>query len=55
MALQVERRREVKISYTSKVFLHQEPKPSGTNGDVSTEEVTSYRSNRPKRITRCVT
>ncbi|KAM9352179.1 uncharacterized protein lsp1a [Symphorus nematophorus] len=47
---EVEKRKEVKISYTSKVFLHQEPKHN--NGDTANEEVTSYRSNKTKRSTR---
>lgn len=39
---QVEKRKEVKISYTSKVFLHQEPKHSNSNGNTANEEVTSF-------------
>ncbi|KAE8296688.1 Lymphocyte-specific protein 1 52 kDa phosphoprotein [Larimichthys crocea] len=48
---EVEKRKEVKISYTSKVFLHQEPKHNNTNGDTTNEEMTSYRSNKTKRST----
>ncbi|XP_068578972.1 non-muscle caldesmon isoform X2 [Cebidichthys violaceus] len=51
---EVEKRKEVKISYTSKVFLHQEPKPSNSNGDATKEEVTSYKNNKTKRSTRAV-
>ncbi|XP_005950668.1 non-muscle caldesmon [Haplochromis burtoni] len=39
---EVEKRKEVKISYTSKVFLHQEPKHSNSNGNAANEEVTSF-------------
>ncbi|XP_038561433.1 non-muscle caldesmon isoform X2 [Micropterus salmoides] len=49
---EVEKRKEVKISYTSKVFLHQEPKHS--NGDATNEEVTSYVINKTKRSTRAM-
>ncbi|XP_076590018.1 uncharacterized protein lsp1a [Chaetodon auriga] len=45
---EVEKRKEVKISYTSKVFLHQEPKLSNANGDATREEVTSHiKTKRP--------
>ncbi|XP_047451419.1 non-muscle caldesmon [Mugil cephalus] len=40
--IEAEKKKEVKVSYTSKVFLHQEPKPSSSNSNVSTEEVTSH-------------
>ncbi|KAM3870195.1 uncharacterized protein ACN63O_005326 [Diretmus argenteus] len=49
---EVEKRREVKVSYTSKVFLHQEAKQSNINGDAAEEEVTSYINNKTKRSTR---
>ncbi|XP_030587407.1 non-muscle caldesmon isoform X2 [Archocentrus centrarchus] len=39
---EVEKRKEVKVSYTSKVFLHQEPKHSNSNGNAANEEVTSF-------------
>ncbi|XP_073328966.1 uncharacterized protein lsp1a isoform X1 [Pagrus major] len=39
---EVERRKEVKISYTSKVVLQQEPKHNSANRDTTSEEVTSY-------------
>ncbi|XP_005748811.1 non-muscle caldesmon [Pundamilia nyererei] len=39
---ELEKRKEVKISYTSKVFLHQEPKHSNSNGNAANEEVTSF-------------
>ncbi|XP_056272684.1 non-muscle caldesmon isoform X2 [Pseudoliparis swirei] len=45
---EVEKRSEVKVFYTSKVFLHQEPKQSDANGDAATKEVTSSKSNRKK-------
>lgn len=45
-----EKRKEVKVSYTSKVFLHQEPKHSNSNGDAADREVTT--SIRTKRSTR---
>lgn len=48
---EVEKRKEVKISYTSKVVLHQEPKHSNTNGDATKEEVTSYKNNKTKHST----
>ncbi|KAK2880582.1 non-muscle caldesmon isoform X2 [Channa argus] len=53
---EVERRKEVKVSYTSKVFLHQEPKPSKSNGDMSNTEVTKYIDGKTtaKRSTRAV-
>lgn len=50
----MEKRKEVKISYTSKVFLHQEPKHDNANEDATNEEVTSHMSNKTKRTTRCV-
>uniref|UniRef100_UPI003AADCAD7 uncharacterized protein lsp1a n=1 Tax=Centroberyx gerrardi TaxID=166262 RepID=UPI003AADCAD7 len=46
---EVEKRREVKVSYTSKVFLQQEAKHSNSNGDADEEEVTSH--NKTKRST----
>lgn len=54
---EVEKRKEVKVSYTSKVFLHQEPKHINTNGDAADQEVTSYNSishSKTKRSTRTV-
>uniref|UniRef100_A0A8P4K7I3 Lymphocyte specific protein 1 a n=1 Tax=Dicentrarchus labrax TaxID=13489 RepID=A0A8P4K7I3_DICLA len=51
---EVEKRKDVKISYTSKVFLHQEPKLNNANGDTTNEEVTAYKSNKTKRTTRAV-
>lgn len=51
--LQVEKRREVKISYTSKVFLQQEPKQSNANGDPTSEEVASYTNKTPRSSSRC--
>ncbi|XP_035770064.1 caldesmon [Neolamprologus brichardi] len=51
---EVEKRKEVKISYTSKVFLHQEPKHSNSNGNAANEEVTSFIT-KTKRSTMCVT
>ncbi|XP_054475862.1 non-muscle caldesmon isoform X2 [Anoplopoma fimbria] len=50
---EVEKRKEVKISYTSKVFVSQEPKQSNANGDATREEVMSYK-NKSKRSTRAV-
>ncbi|XP_041651568.1 non-muscle caldesmon isoform X2 [Cheilinus undulatus] len=47
---EVEKRKEVKISYTSKVFVQQEPKHS--NGDATSEEVMSYTKNKTKRSSR---
>ncbi|XP_023284909.1 non-muscle caldesmon-like isoform X1 [Seriola lalandi dorsalis] len=41
---------KVKVSYTSKVFLHQEPKHSNASGDATSEEATSY-INKTKRST----
>ncbi|XP_028440173.1 non-muscle caldesmon isoform X2 [Perca flavescens] len=46
---EMEKRKDVKISYTSKVFLHQESKLG--NGDSTKEEVTSYKSKTTKRPT----
>ncbi|XP_029993170.1 non-muscle caldesmon isoform X2 [Sphaeramia orbicularis] len=54
---EVEKRKEVKVSYTSKVFLHQEPKHINTNGDATDHEVTSYNSishSKTRRSTRAV-
>ncbi|XP_068169602.1 non-muscle caldesmon isoform X2 [Antennarius striatus] len=45
---EVEKRQEVKISYTSKVFLKQEPKHQNANGHTANEEVTSYLHNKTK-------
>ncbi|XP_029009515.1 non-muscle caldesmon isoform X2 [Betta splendens] len=50
MKSEVEKRKEVKVSYTSKVFLHQEPKHD-TNGAASNQEVTSH-VNRTRTSTR---
>ncbi|KAF3855345.1 hypothetical protein F7725_023400 [Dissostichus mawsoni] len=47
---EVEKRKEVKISYTSKVFLNQEAKQS--NGDATKEEVTTIKNQKTKRSTR---
>ncbi|KAK2842805.1 hypothetical protein Q5P01_013005 [Channa striata] len=54
--LEVEKRKEVKVSYTSKVFLHHEPKHSKSNGDMSNTEQTTHISSRTaaKRPTRAV-
>ncbi|XP_028285668.1 non-muscle caldesmon isoform X3 [Parambassis ranga] len=51
MESHVEKRKEVKVSYTSKVFLHQEPKHGSANGPTATEEVTSHmtKTNRSSR------
>ncbi|XP_073328968.1 uncharacterized protein lsp1a isoform X2 [Pagrus major] len=48
---EVERRKEVKISYTSKVVLQQEPKHNSANRDTTSEEVTSY-MNKTRRSSR---
>ncbi|XP_071315803.1 non-muscle caldesmon isoform X2 [Trachinotus anak] len=48
---EVEKGKEVKVSYTSKVFLHQEPKHSNANGDATNVEVTSF-INKTKRSSR---
>ncbi|XP_069384049.1 non-muscle caldesmon isoform X2 [Paralichthys olivaceus] len=48
---EVEKRKEVKVSYTSKVFLQQEPKHSTANGDATNEEV-SHINSKTKRSTR---
>ncbi|XP_070686303.1 non-muscle caldesmon [Pempheris klunzingeri] len=48
MSSEVEKRKEVKISCTSKVFLHREPKHGNANGDATKEEVTSYMSSKTK-------
>ncbi|XP_030282952.1 non-muscle caldesmon isoform X2 [Sparus aurata] len=48
---EVEKRKEVKISYTSKVVLQHEPRHNNTVGDTTNEEVTSY-MNKTKRSTR---
>ncbi|XP_062419055.1 non-muscle caldesmon isoform X2 [Pungitius pungitius] len=50
--LQVERRKEVQISYTSKVVLHHEPKSA--NGDATKEEVTSHKNIKTQRSSRAV-
>ncbi|XP_008279925.1 non-muscle caldesmon isoform X2 [Stegastes partitus] len=47
---EVEKRKEVKVSYTSKVFLHQEPKHNNCYSSPATEEVTSH-MNKTKRFT----
>ncbi|XP_063758986.1 non-muscle caldesmon isoform X2 [Eleginops maclovinus] len=49
---EVEKRKEVKISYTSKVFLNQEPKQSKANGDATREGETTFGSQKTKRSTR---
>ncbi|XP_056137463.1 non-muscle caldesmon isoform X2 [Lampris incognitus] len=46
---EVEKRRDLKVSYTSKVFLQQEAKHSSTNGDGSGEEVTSHTNHKTRR------
>ncbi|XP_029910298.1 non-muscle caldesmon [Myripristis murdjan] len=46
---EVEKRREVKVSYTSKVFLQQDARDNNTNGDADEEDVTSYVHNKTKR------
>lgn len=48
-----EKRKEIKVSYTSKVFLHQEPKLINTDGAAATEEVAPHVS-KTKRSTRFV-
>ncbi|XP_042266918.1 non-muscle caldesmon isoform X2 [Thunnus maccoyii] len=50
----MEKRKEVKVSYTSKVFLHQEPKHSNSNGDAADEEVTTHINSKTKWSTRPV-
>ncbi|CAB1414627.1 unnamed protein product, partial [Pleuronectes platessa] len=52
---EVQKRKEVKVSYTSKVFLQQEPKPSNTNGDATNEEVVSHINSKTKRSIRRAT
>ncbi|XP_035012969.1 non-muscle caldesmon [Hippoglossus stenolepis] len=49
---EMEKRKEVKVSYTSKVFLQQEPKH---NGDATNEEVVSHINSKTKRSTRRAT
>nr|XP_046249762.1 non-muscle caldesmon isoform X3 [Scatophagus argus] len=51
---QVEQRKDIKISYTSKVLLHQEPKHNSSNGETTNEEVTSYINNKAKSYTRAM-
>ncbi|XP_034541084.1 non-muscle caldesmon [Notolabrus celidotus] len=46
---EAEKRKEVKISYTSKVFVQQEPKQNSTNGNATKEEVMSHMKNKTKR------
>uniref|UniRef100_A0A3Q3EG77 Non-muscle caldesmon-like n=1 Tax=Labrus bergylta TaxID=56723 RepID=A0A3Q3EG77_9LABR len=48
---EVETRKEVKISYTSKVFLQKEPKHSNANRDATNQEVTSHMRSKTKRTT----
>ncbi|KAM7003441.1 uncharacterized protein lsp1a [Tautogolabrus adspersus] len=48
---EVEKRKEVKISYTSKVFLQQELKHSNANGDATNQEVMSHMRSKTKRTT----
>ncbi|KAM4602055.1 uncharacterized protein lsp1a isoform 2-T2 [Polymixia lowei] len=47
----VDKQREMKVSYTSKVFLQQEVNHSNTNGNTAQQEVTSYVNNKTKRPT----
>ena len=49
----MEKRKEVKISYTSKVVLQHEPKHNNAIRDATNEEVTSY-VNKTRRSIRCV-
>ncbi|XP_047189155.1 lymphocyte-specific protein 1 isoform X4 [Scophthalmus maximus] len=51
---EVGKRKEVKVSYTSKVFLHQQPKHSNSNGDATNEEVASHINSKTKRSTRAM-
>uniref|UniRef100_G3P0E6 Lymphocyte specific protein 1 a n=1 Tax=Gasterosteus aculeatus aculeatus TaxID=481459 RepID=G3P0E6_GASAC len=51
---EVERRKEVQISYTSKVVLHHEPKPDNANGEATEEEVTSHKNIKTQRSSRAV-
>ncbi|XP_028285669.1 non-muscle caldesmon isoform X4 [Parambassis ranga] len=51
---EVEKRKEVKVSYTSKVFLHQEPKHGSANGPTATEEVTSHMTKTNRSSSRAV-
>ncbi|XP_042361290.1 non-muscle caldesmon [Plectropomus leopardus] len=46
---EVEKRKEVKISYTSKVVLQQEPKHSPANGPGTKDEDTSYKNNKTNK------
>ncbi|XP_024911844.1 non-muscle caldesmon isoform X2 [Cynoglossus semilaevis] len=46
-----EKRKEIKVSYTSKVFLHQEPKLINTDGAAATEEVTPHVSKTKSKTT----
>lgn len=48
--MQVDKGKDVKVSYTSKVFLHHEPKH---NSDAAAKEVTSCINNKTKRSSRC--
>ncbi|XP_029505140.1 non-muscle caldesmon isoform X1 [Oncorhynchus nerka] len=49
-----EKRKEVKISYTSKVVLHTEAKHGNVNGDTAGEKVTSYMVKTKLRAPRAV-
>ncbi|XP_041705479.1 non-muscle caldesmon isoform X2 [Coregonus clupeaformis] len=49
-----EKRKEVKVSYTSKVVLHTETKPGNANGDAAGEKVTSYIAKTKLRAPRAV-
>ncbi|XP_053742292.1 non-muscle caldesmon isoform X1 [Synchiropus splendidus] len=44
-----ERRTEMKVSYTSKVFLQQAPKHNASNGNMADEELTSCSNTKSKR------
>ncbi|XP_024242623.1 non-muscle caldesmon isoform X2 [Oncorhynchus tshawytscha] len=49
-----EKRKEVKVSYTSKVVLHTEAKHGNVNGDTAGEKVTSYMVKTKLRAPRAV-
>ncbi|XP_026167116.1 non-muscle caldesmon isoform X2 [Mastacembelus armatus] len=51
---EVETRKEVKVSYTSKVFLQQEPKHSSSNGDTADTELTSHIGKTRKSTSRAM-
>ncbi|XP_032367697.1 non-muscle caldesmon [Etheostoma spectabile] len=46
---EMDKREDVKMSYTSKVFLHQEPTLGIANGDAAKEEVMSHQNKTTKR------